>query len=183
MTLLEWYVARSSGIVAFVLLTLAVAAGLVLAGRAKLPLWPRFAVEDVHRFLGLLTGTFIWIHVLALFVDAYLPFSLAQLAIPLDSPYRPLPTAMGIVAAELLLALGLTNKYRTHLSYRFWRRAHYLNFVVWIFALAHGLFGGSDSDAAWAVLMYVTAAALVGGMLVWRIHQPPDAARASARAA
>jgi predicted ferric reductase len=183
MTLLEWYVARSSGIVAFVLLTLAVAAGLVLAGHARLPLWPRFAVEDVHRFLGLLTGTFVWIHVLALFIDAYLPFSLAQLAIPFDSSYRPLPTALGIVAAELLLALAVTNTYRKRLSYRFWRRAHYLNFAVWIFALAHGLFGGSDSDAGWAVLMYVSASALVGGLLVWRVLDSRDAARASARAA
>lgn len=182
MTLLEWYVARSSGIVAFVLLSAAVAAGLLLAGRARLPLWPRFAVEDVHRFLGLLTGTFVWIHVLALFVDAYLPFSLAQLAIPFDSSYRPLPTALGVVGAELLLALALTNKYRARLSYRFWRRAHYLNFVVWVFAVAHGLFDGSDSDAAWAVGMYLFATGAVAGLLVWRVLQPP-AARASARAA
>jgi len=105
MTLFEWYLARASGIVAFVLLTIAVVLGLTLSGRAKLPNWPRFAVEDVHRFAGLLTGTFVSLHVLTLFVDSYLPFSLTQLVVPGASTYRPLSTALGVVAAELLLAL------------------------------------------------------------------------------
>ena len=82
MTLFEWYLARASGIVAFVLLTIAVVLGLTLSGRAKLRYWPRFAIEDVHRFAGLLTGTFVSIHVLTLFADSYLPFSLTQLAVP-----------------------------------------------------------------------------------------------------
>ena len=76
-----WYAARAGGLVAFVLLTLATLAGLLLAGRAQNMHWPRFAVEDVHRYLGLLAGTFIWLHVLVLLVDSYLPFSVAQLTV------------------------------------------------------------------------------------------------------
>src|SRR5436190_18591782 len=52
-----------------------------------------------------LTGTFVSLHVLTLFVDSYLPFSLTQLVVPGASTYRPLSTALGVVAAELLLAL------------------------------------------------------------------------------
>jgi sulfoxide reductase heme-binding subunit YedZ len=118
MTLFEWYLARASGIVAFVLLTIAVVLGLTLSGRPKLPKWPRFAVEDVHRFAGLLTGTFVTLHVLTLVVDSYMPFSLAQLVVPGTSSYRPLSTALGVVAAELLLALAISNRYRKRLSYR-----------------------------------------------------------------
>ena len=73
MTLFEWYLARAGGMVAFVLLTIAVILGLTLSGRSKLPYWPRFAVEDVHRFAGLLTGSFVSLHLLVLFVDSYLP--------------------------------------------------------------------------------------------------------------
>src|SRR5204863_1416764 len=105
MTLFEWYLARASGTVAFVLLTIAVILGLTLSGRSKLPYWPRFAVEDVHRFAGLLTGSFVSLHLLVLFVDSYLPFSLTQLVVPGASTYRPLATALGVLAAELLLAL------------------------------------------------------------------------------
>src|SRR5437764_14382210 len=111
MSLFEWYLARASGIVAFVLLTIAVVLGLTLSGRAKLRYWPRFAIEDVHRFAGLLTGTFISLHVLTLFVDSYLPFSLLQLLVPGASTDRPTSTSPGVVAAELLLSLAPPRRY------------------------------------------------------------------------
>ena len=175
MTLLEWYVARAGGMVGFGLLTLAVLAGITLAGQARLPGWPRFAVEDIHRFLGLLTGTFVGIHVLALLVDGYVPFSLAQVLIPGDSSYRPFWTALGIVAAELLVALAITNHYRRRIPHRFWRRAHYLNFAVWLFALGHGLFAGSDSNAGWALALYLATSSAVAGATVWRVRLPLSA--------
>ena len=168
MSLFEWYLARASGIVAFVLLTIAVLLGLTLSGRAKLRYWPRFAVEDVHRFAGLLTGTFVSVHVLALFIDAYMPFSLTQLIVPGASTYRALATALGVVAAELLLALAITNRYRKRLSYRFWRRAHYLSFAVWGLALLHGIFAGTDRGAPWADALYGCSAATVAGFVAWR---------------
>ncbi len=163
-----WYAARAGGFVAFILLTLATLAGLLLAGRAQNKRWPRFAIEDVHRYLGLLTGIFIWLHVLVLLLDSYLPFSLAQLAIPGISTYRPLPTALGIVGAELLLALALTNRFRTRLSHLFWRRAHYLNFAVWALSLAHGVTAGADRDTAWALALYAGCGGAVAAATVWR---------------
>jgi len=46
-----WYLARSSGIVAYLLLTSSVLLGVLMAGRARFT-WPKFAVEEVHRFLA-----------------------------------------------------------------------------------------------------------------------------------
>jgi predicted ferric reductase len=178
-TLFEWYLARASGIVAFCLLTIAVILGLTLSGKAKLRYWPRFAVEDVHRFAGLLTGTFIGVHVVALYVDSYVPFSLTQLAVPFASSYRPLASALGVVAAELLLALAITNRYRKRFSYRFWRRAHYLNFAVWGLAFAHGIAAGTDRGSLWAEALYIGSAAAVAGCTAWRV----GATRATAASA
>ena len=98
-----WYAARAGGILALVLLTAAVIVGLLLSGRASIDGWPRFALEDVHRFLGLLTGSFIVLHVGVLVLDGYLPFSLTDVLVPGTAPYRPLAVAAGVVAAELLV--------------------------------------------------------------------------------
>ena len=58
-------------------------------------------------------------------------------------------TGLGIVAAELLLALAITNHYRNRrISYWFWRRAHYVNFAVWTAATLHGLGSGTDRSGA-----------------------------------
>ena len=164
-----WYVARASGMVAFALLTTTVVLGLVMSGRARLRRWPRFAVEDVHRFASLLTWAFVGVHALALLADSYLPFSVADLLIPGIAPYRPLAAALGVVAAELLAALALANLLRKRISHRLWRRTHYLNFAVWLLALGHGVTSGSDSDTAWALSLYVLSAGLVAGLTAWRI--------------
>jgi sulfoxide reductase heme-binding subunit YedZ len=177
---MTWYVARAGGTLAYLLLTSSVVVGLLLSGKAHGKRWPRFALEDVHRFLGLLAGIFIVVHGGALLLDGYMPFSLAQLLVPGTAPYRPLAVSLGVVAAELLAALALTNRYRARLSYGFWRRAHHLNFAVWVLALAHGLTAGTDAFTAWDLVLYAGSAWVVLGLTVHRATM--QSARPAARA-
>jgi methionine sulfoxide reductase heme-binding subunit len=163
-----WYAARASGVAAYVVLSIVVSLGLTLGKKAQSSRWPRFSVEDVHRFGGLLVGSLIGVHVLAIAADSFLPFSLTQLLVPFTSSYRPLWTGLGIAAAELLLALAITNHYRRRLPYRFWRCAHYLNFAVWGFASLHGLMAGTDRGAAWLAILYGVSVATVLMLLLWR---------------
>jgi methionine sulfoxide reductase heme-binding subunit len=163
-----WYAARASGVAAYVLLSLVVCLGLALGGKAQSRRWPRFSVEDIHRFGGLLVGSLIGVHVLAIAADSFLPFSLTQLLVPFTSTYRPLWTGLGIAAAELLVALAITNHYRRRLRYGVWRKAHYLNFAVWGLASMHGLMAGTDRGAAWLAILYGVSVASVLVLLVWR---------------
>lgn len=173
---IDWYVARAAGVAAYVMLSCVVLLGLTMAGKKKLLRWPRFAVEDVHRFAGLLVGAFVIVHVATIAIDAWLPFSVTSIIVPLASRYRPLWIALGVVAAELLLALAVTNHYRERLPYRFWRRAHYLNFVVWAAATLHGVGSGTDRSSPWLLALYALATASVGGAIAWRFTRPrlPD---------
>ncbi|HEY5694065.1 MAG TPA: hypothetical protein VIR14_06105 [Gaiellaceae bacterium] len=179
-----WYAARASGVAAYVVLSLVVMLGMTLGGKAQNRRWPRFSVEDVHRFGGLLVGSLIGIHVLTIAADSFLPFSLVQLLVPFTSTYRPLWTGLGVAAAEILLALAITNHYRKRLPYSFWRKAHYLNFAVWGLASVHGLMSGTDRGAAWLAILYGVAVAGVVMVLVWRfgrhVFRSPRVATAGA---
>jgi sulfoxide reductase heme-binding subunit YedZ len=163
-----WYAARASGVAAYVVLSLVLMLGMTLGGKAQTRTWPRFSVEDVHRFGGLLVGSLIGIHVLTIAADSFLPFSLTQLLVPFTSTYRPLWTGLGIAAAEILLALAITNHYRKRIPYRFWRTAHYLNFAVWGLASVHGLMSGTDRGATWLAILYGVSVSGVVMVLVWR---------------
>jgi sulfoxide reductase heme-binding subunit YedZ len=171
----DWYAARAAGVVAYLLVSAAVALGLALAGKERFDRWPRFAVEDVHRFAGVLAGTFIAMHVFWLAVDSQSHLGgVRGLVIPFASNYRPFWTGLGIVAAELLLALAVTNHYRKRISYSLWRRLHYLNFAVWIGATAHGLGAGSDSGSTAFLLMYAFTAGLIGALALRRYWRRPS---------
>ncbi len=150
-----WYAARAGGIVAFCLLSASVAVGFLLAGRKRFT-WPRFAVEELHRTLSLLTATFLVIHGGSLLLDRVVPFSLSQELVPFTSGYRPFAVGLGVLSAELLAGIGLTNALRRQIPHRLWRRAHYLTIVVWLGAVAHVLLVGTDRGETWLL-------ALVGG--------------------
>jgi methionine sulfoxide reductase heme-binding subunit len=156
--------------------------GMTMAGRKQLKRWPRFALEDVHRFGGLLVGSFVAIHVVTIALDAYLPFSLTAILVPLAARYRTLYTALGVVAAELLLALAITNHYRDRLPYTFWRRAHYLNLAVWTAATIHGLGSGTDRSTPWLLALFAASVALVLAAGVLRLHHGPKLAAGIAAA-
>ncbi len=157
-TVLTWYVARAGGLLAFALVSASVILGLALAGRVRSTRWPAFAIEDVHRYVGLLAGAFIAIHGLALLVDGYVNFDLGALLVPGAAPTRVVPVAFGVIAAELLAALAVTNHYRRRIPHHVWRRLHYGNFAVWALALVHGITAGTDTSSTWVVVMYAVSA-------------------------
>ena len=66
-----WYAARASGVAAYVLLSIVVSLGLTLGGKAQNRRWPRFSVEEIHRFGGLLVGFLVGVHVLAIAADSF----------------------------------------------------------------------------------------------------------------
>jgi sulfoxide reductase heme-binding subunit YedZ len=167
-----WYVARAGGVVAYVLLTAAVLLGMTMASRRRVERWPRIAIEDVHRFVTFAAGTFVVIHIVAIAIDAYLPFSLTSLVVPFISHYRPAWVGLGIVGAELMLAVAVTNRLRERvLSYGTWRKLHYATFGVWATATIHGLGSGTDRSTIWLVALEAGSAAAVLGVLAWRLMQ------------
>ena len=161
MTALTWYVARSAGIVAYLLLSTSVVLGILMSARAKFT-WPRFAVQEVHRFLAILTGVFLALHGLALLADRVVPISIMQLVIPFQTSYRPFGVGLGITSALLLLAVSLSNLVRTRLPFRVWRRIHYVTLAVWLTATAHGLLSGTDRQDFWFIALVGVAVCTVG---------------------
>ena len=165
---IDWYAARAVGFTAYLILSGVVLLGITMAAKKRSVLWPRFAIEDVHRFGGLLLGALISIHVMTIAIDSWLPFSIQSLVVPFTARYRPLWTGLGVAAAELLLALAITNHYRQRMRYAYWRRAHYLNFAVWAAATAHGVGSGTDRSAWWALGTYGVAVFAVAAAIMWR---------------
>ena len=181
---IDWYAARAAGVVAYALLTSGVLLGVLLAGRARLPRWPAFAVTDVHRFISLLTGVFIAIHVYALLLDRYAHVSVTTLVVPGATSYRPFWVALGTVALELLFAVALSNVLRKRLSHVRWRRVHYLTFGVWFASTLHGIGAGTDATAGWLRVLYLVAIGTVAFATLWRVTRPALVpARAPARRA
>jgi DMSO/TMAO reductase YedYZ heme-binding membrane subunit len=170
---LTWDLARASGFVAYGLVTLAVAEGLALSLRWQGRAWPRVVNQALHEYLIVLAGVFTLVHGVMIWIDPFTRFTLAEVLVPGVSHYRPLWMAFGIVAAYIGLAVALSVFLRPRLGYAWWRRLHYLAYLVWLLATVHGLGDGSDTRTVWGLAIYAGATTLVLGLTVWRLVAPP----------
>ena len=148
-----WYLTRGSGAVALVLLTLAVALGILTTLRTGSGRWPRFAVNGMHKNLTLLGIVFVALHVVTTVGDGYAPIGLKDAIIPFASPYRPIWLGLGAVAFDLLLALVATSYLRHRIGAKTWRSVHWLAYAAWPVALVHAFGTGSDARAGWLLVL------------------------------
>jgi sulfoxide reductase heme-binding subunit YedZ len=161
-----WFLARATGLTAYVLLTSSVLAGLTVKSK---PLGRRIkaaVATDVHRFLALLGLGAVALHGLVLTLDQTVKMPLAALLVPGLSPYRPLATGLGVLAAELMVLIYASFSLRRRIGMRSWRRLHYLTFGVFAAATVHGLAAGTDR---WAFGLYAGSVAAVCALTAWRI--------------
>lgn len=166
-----WYVARSGGIVAWVMLAVSMFWGLALSsrflGRKPKPNW----MLDLHRFLGGLSVVFTAIHVVALLADSFVTITIVHVLVPFTGNYHTTAMAWGVVALYLLVAVEVTSLFRKHLPKRAWRAVHYLSFPLFVSATAHFLLIGTDRTTLPARLGVLATVAAVCAATLVRIVQ------------
>lgn len=141
-----WYLTRSTGIVAFLLMTVALAFGVAATQRSLAsPAWPRFATQNLHRNVSLLGLVFILVHVVTTIVDGYVSVSWWSLVVPGASAYRTFWVSLGTIAFDLILLLTATSLLRLRMSVRLWRAVHWGAYLLWPLTLVHFLKTGTDA--------------------------------------
>jgi methionine sulfoxide reductase heme-binding subunit len=156
-----WYLTRSTGAVALLLLTLSLALGIAGVSRFSSPRWPRFVLDSLHRNVSLLALAFLLVHILTAVLDSFAPISLIDAFVPFAGSYRPFWLGLGAISFDLLLAVTLTSVLRRRLGYGAWRATHWLAYACWPIALLHGLGTGSDVKSAWLLGLSIACLATV----------------------
>lgn len=168
-----WYTTRAAGIVLLILLTLTVVLGILTNGRWSAAGVPRFVPNSLHRNLSLLAVVFLVLHVLTAIIDSFAHLGLKDTLIPFASSYRPFWLGLGVLGAELFVALVITSLVRGLLGYGLWRLTHWLAYVSWPVSVLHGLGTGSDTKFWWALLINIICVGAVLLALAWRIAAIP----------
>jgi predicted ferric reductase len=113
-----------------------------------------------------------------------MPFSIADVAIPMSSAYRPFAVAIGVLAMYTLVAVIVLSWMRKRIGTTWWRRTHLLAIPVFAMSLAHGLLAGSDTQRPAMWWMYLGTGVVVVFLVLVRAFtvglRPPRAARPDA---
>jgi sulfoxide reductase heme-binding subunit YedZ len=181
-----WLASRASGIAAFALIALSVTLGLamatkVLRGRVTTP-----TLVKLHEHLALAALLAIAVHGITLLGDRWLDPGPAGVLVPFVIDHEPVFVAMGIVAAYLAAALGLSFYARRRFGAKRWRSLHRLTILVYVLGVGHVLGAGTDASTGWmrAILLLSGAPILFLGLLrvlPARASRAPAAPAAPAR--
>lgn len=161
-----WYLTRSTGTVALLLLTLSVALGIANIGRLQPPGWPRFVVDGLHRNVSLLALALLLVHIVTSLLDPFAGIKVIDAFIPFTASYRPIWLGLGAFASDLFIAVALTSVARRRLGHRAWRATHWLAYASWPVAVVHAVGTGSDAKQVWLLALTATCVATVM-LAVW----------------
>lgn len=157
------YLSRSSGIVATVLIVLALAWGLLFSARAtgnrRRPNW----WLDLHNFLGGLAFAFTVVHIVAAFRDKLTGIGLAQVFVPMTAKGWAWGITWGVLATYIFGAVVFTSWPKKRLSRRNWLIVHLMSIPATLMAAAHAWMVGSDRHGAWFPVLL----ALLAGLSVY----------------
>ncbi len=178
-----WLVSRASGIALLVVLSASMVLGVATRTGSAPKRATRFAVAELHRTLAMFAVAFLALHVVTAVLDPYVSIGWWATLVPFVSHYRPLAIGLGALAVDLGAAVLVTSVARRRLGFRAWRAVHWLAYLAWPAAVAHGLGAGSDLGIWWvAALVWGSVSAVVvalGFRLTtalrtgWRAGRPP----------
>jgi sulfoxide reductase heme-binding subunit YedZ len=164
-----WYLTRSTGAVALLLLSLSIALGVVDVERWSTARWPRFVLDSLHRNVSLLALVFLVLHILTSVLDSFASISIVDAFVPFIGSYRPFWLGLGAVSFDLIVAVIVTSLLRARLGYSSWRAIHWLTYASWPIALVHGFGTGSDANSGWLLALSVACTALVLAAVATRV--------------
>lgn len=176
---LWWYVARASGIVAWVLLVASVVWGVLLATRVLKPVDRPAWLLAMHRRLSSLAVACTALHLVALVADGYVHFGWAELFVPGASAWRTTAVAVGVVAFWLLALVEVSSLLMRRLPRKAWRAVHYTSYaLVWAVSVHAGLAGTDVTNRIYQfVALLLTITAVTAAMV--RVLTPRRSSRAN----
>jgi DMSO/TMAO reductase YedYZ heme-binding membrane subunit len=166
---LTWLVERLAGFLAYFAVAGSVIYGLLLSTKILDAIAHRPITFNLHQDLASIGLGLAGVHGALLALDKTVPFSLQQIAVPGLSPHAPVAVAAGQVAFYLMAIVIASFYVRRRIGQRAWRLLHYLTFLAFVGATAHGLGAGTDSGSAWAWWIYVVATVAVVFLFGYRI--------------
>lgn len=141
-----WYVSRSTGMVAALLLLASLVLGMLMTTRllrsVDRPAW----LLAMHRWTSSLALIATAGHVAALIADGYVDFGAAEVLVPFASEWKSTAVALGVVSMYLLVIVHVSSSMMKKIPRKAWRVIHMASYASAWLAVIHAGMAGTDTS-------------------------------------
>lgn len=180
----KWILARSSGIISYLLLWVTTVFG-ILVSHPDSPRWGWMQLATrlrLHVGFSVFAIAFTLLHIVVLATDDYAKVGWAGAFLPFASEYRPVPVTLGVIAFWGMVISALTAALsNTRFFGRSWIWIHRISIAFYIAAWVHGMLSGADT--ATLLWLYLATGTFTLIFAVWRYATPSIKSRREAYAA
>ena len=176
-----WYLGRSSGIVATVLIVAALVWGFMFSARATGTRRRANWWLDLHNYLGGVGFVFVLIHIVAVYQDHLSGIGLTQVLVPMTAAGWAWGITWGVLATYVFALVVFTSWPRRRGSRRVWLTIHLMSVPAAVVAGVHAWTVGSSRGQPWfaALLLALLGLAVYPAMLrLWAALAKRSRARA-----
>jgi predicted ferric reductase len=165
-----WYLSRTSGVIAYLLVWVSVALGVAIKNRMA-QAWPGGPTAvDLHQFASLFALALSVFHALILLGDRYANYSPSQIVTPFAITNPPaLWSGLGQLGFYLMLPVAFSFYARQFIGFKLWRLIHYASFIIYILVTAHGIFAGTDTSTPGMLGLYALTILSTYFLIVHRV--------------
>jgi predicted ferric reductase len=168
-----WFVSRAAGIVAYVLLWVSTAWGILMSARAIKERVSGPLAFTLHNVTAWLALGFSAVHAWALLGDRIVPFGLRGILLPFAADYQPLLTGLGTLSLYAGLLVSLSFYLARRIGHRTWRLIHMLSYLMFAGVTFHGVRLGTDSSTLAMQVVYLLAGGSILFLTLFRILVVP----------
>lgn len=176
-----WYVIRASGLIAAILIAILLLSGMGFITGHTFKILEPIAAWATHRAIGIALGVSVLIHISALLIDKFMPFSPAQVFVPFVSGYKSaaiagfhlgsLYVALGIFAFYLLLLVVLTSLLLINKKPKTWKLIHISTYLVGTLVFFHAIFVGTDIQNIAIRAIWIIVGAIIIVAAIFRAYR------------
>ncbi len=164
-----WYISRSSGIIAYILLFLIIVSGIGIKTGFIYKITNPDLSWVIHRNIGIIMSISIIIHFVSLMFDEYIKFTVLNVLSPFAPKVGGIYLSIGIISFYIIIAAIVTSFFYQQKYPRLWQVVHYLPYPTFILIFLHGIMMGSDSNTLIMQTVYWSTGISFVLLLVYRI--------------
>jgi sulfoxide reductase heme-binding subunit YedZ len=166
--LTTWNLIRVSGLLSYLLLTASLLFGLLQSFPTLKKQKSDFLM--LHQTSGWVGFLGVVFHMIMLFFDQYVHYSILSLTIPFWSENEAFLSGLGTISFYLfLIIIGSSDFLMKKLGRTVWKKLHLLSIPAWILMTIHGVMIGTDTSEYWAQFLYIGSISIIIGTLTAKI--------------